>query len=121
MKWFLQFLSLGSVVIYTLLVIVDNRIRDGIANNNASSEAQSQTAALECVGPLPFLTDRSVEIGKLHCPPHLQNEALASKPYREGPRQYFDHQPASKDKLAASAIDDDQIGKGPASLPATGD
>ena len=26
MKWFLQFLSLGSAVIYTLLVIIDNRI-----------------------------------------------------------------------------------------------
>ena len=26
MKWFLQFLSIGSVLIYTLLVIIDHRI-----------------------------------------------------------------------------------------------
>jgi hypothetical protein len=52
-------------------------------------------------------------------PAHQQNEALASKPYRESPRQYFDHQPAPKDKLTASAIDDNQIGKGPAFLPIT--
>ena len=26
MKWFLQFLSLGSVILYTLLVIIDNRM-----------------------------------------------------------------------------------------------
>ena len=31
MKWFLQFLNLGSVVIYTLLVIIDNCIRDDTA------------------------------------------------------------------------------------------
>ena len=36
MKWFLQFLSLGSVVIYTLLVIIDNRIPDGTAENPPS-------------------------------------------------------------------------------------
>jgi hypothetical protein len=28
MKWFLQFLSLGSAVLYTLLVIIDNRVPD---------------------------------------------------------------------------------------------
>ena len=35
MKWFLQFLSLGSVIIYTLLVIIENRIPDSIAENTA--------------------------------------------------------------------------------------
>ena len=53
-------------------------------------------------------------------PAHQQNEGLAPKPYSQSPRQYFDDQPALKAKLAASAIDDDQIGKGPASLPITG-
>ena len=53
-------------------------------------------------------------------PIHQQNEALASKPYRQGPTQYFDHQPASGDKAMASEINDDQIGKGPGSLPITG-
>ena len=28
MKWFLQFLSIGSVVLYTLLIIIDERIPD---------------------------------------------------------------------------------------------
>ena len=41
MKWFLQFLSLGSAVLYTLLVTIDNRIPDGIANNTVASEAHS--------------------------------------------------------------------------------
>ena len=53
-------------------------------------------------------------------PAHQQNEALAPEPYGKAPRKYFDDQPALKDKLAASAIDDDQIGKGPTSLPITG-
>ena len=53
MKWFLQFLSLGSVVLYTLLVIIDYRISDGIADNTVASEAHSNQHQLECVGPLP--------------------------------------------------------------------
>jgi hypothetical protein len=53
-------------------------------------------------------------------PAHQQNEALAPEPYGKAPRKYFDDQPALKDKLAASAIDDDQTGKRPTSLPITG-
>ena len=30
MKWFIQFLSLGSVILYTLLVIIDYRIRTAL-------------------------------------------------------------------------------------------
>jgi hypothetical protein len=48
-----------------------------------------------------------------------ENEALASKPYGQSPRRYFD-QPASDVKLTASEIDDDQLERGPASLPITG-
>ena len=48
-----------------------------------------------------------------------ENEALASKAYRQSPRQYFD-QPASDVKTTASEIDDDKIGREPASLPITG-
>ena len=122
MKWFLQFLSIGSAVIYTLLVIIDNRIPDGTAENIVASEAQSQQRRLTVWGPyLPnrsFGQDRRASLTTHRA--HQQNEALASKPYRESPRQYFDHQPASKDKLATSAIDDDQMGKRPASLPITG-
>ena len=58
-------------------------------------------------------------------PAHQQKEALAPEPYGKAPRKYFDDQPALdqpalKDKLAASAIDEDQIGRGPTSFPITG-
>ena len=122
MKWFLQFLSIGSAVIYTLLVIIDHRIRDGTAENIVASEAQPNQRRLSVWGP--YLPNRSLgqdrQASLTTQPAHQQNEALAPKPYRQSPRQYFDDQPALKDKLAASAIDDDQIGKGPTSLPITG-
>ena len=57
MKWFLQFLSLGSVVLYTLLVIIDNRIPDGIADNTVASEAHSNQRRLSAWGP--YLPHRS--------------------------------------------------------------
>ncbi len=123
MKWFLQFLSIGSAVIYTLLVIIDNRIPDGIAENTVVSEAQPKQRRLSVWGPyLPYRSlgqDRRASLATQAA--HQQNEAVTPKPYRQTPRQYFDGQPTSKDKLAASAIDEDQIGKGPASLPVTGD
>ena len=53
MKWFLQFLSLGSAVLYTLLVIIGNRIPNGIADNSAARRSSFQSAPLECVGSLP--------------------------------------------------------------------
>jgi hypothetical protein len=121
MKWFLQFLSLGSVVIYTLLVIIDNRVPDGTSENTVASEAQSNQRRLSAWGP--YLPNRSLGQDRRASlttqTAHQQNETLAPEP--QGPRQYFDDQPASKDKLAASAIDDEQIGRGPASLPSTGD
>ena len=40
MKWFLQFLSIGSVVLYALLVFMDNRIPDSPVENTLVSEAQ---------------------------------------------------------------------------------
>ena len=46
MKWFLQFLSLGSAVLYTLLVIIDNRIPHSTVENTVISEAQSKQRRL---------------------------------------------------------------------------
>ena len=113
MKWFLQFLSIGSVLIYTLLVIIDHRIRDGTAENIVASEAQPNQRRLSVWGP--YLPNRSLGQDRRASvttqPAHQQNEALAPESYS---------QPALKDKFAASAIDDDQIGKGPTSLPITG-
>jgi hypothetical protein len=119
MKWFLQFLSLGSAVLYTLLVIIDNRIPDGITENTVASEAHSNQRRLSVWGP--YLPNRSRgqerQASLTTQPAHQQNAALAPRPYRQNPRQYFDDQPAFGDKLTASKIDGDQIGKRPASLP----
>ena len=96
-----------------LLVIINDRIRDGIAENIVASEAQPKQRRLSVWGP--YLPNRSLGQDRRASltiqPAHQQNEALAPKPYR---------QPALKDELAASAIDDNQIGKGPTSLPITG-
>ena len=119
MKWFLQFLSIGSAVLYMLLVIIDHRIRDGTAETIVASEAQPNQRRLSVWGP--YLPNRSLgqdqQASLTTQPAHQQKEALAPEPYGKAPRKYFDDQPALKDKLAASAIDDDQIGKGPTSLP----
>ena len=114
MKWFLQFLSIGSAVIYTLLVIIDDRIRDGTAENIVASDAQSKQRRLSVWGP--YLPNRSLGQDRQASLTIQQNEAVAPEPYGKAPRNYFDDQPA----LAALAIDDDQIGKGPTSLPITG-
>src|SRR4029453_2428919 len=122
MKWFLQFLSIGSVVLYTLLIIIDKRIPDSTVENTVAREAQPNQRRLSVWGPyLPYRSfgqDRQASLTTQ--PAHQQNESLAAKPYRQSPRQYFDHQSASDDKLTASGIDDGQSGKGPASLPITG-
>ena len=119
MKWFLQFLSIGSVVLYALLIIIDERIPD---SSTVVSEPQSQQRRLSVWDNyLPYRSfgrDRQASLTRE--PIHQQNEPLASKPYRQDPRQYFDHQPASDVKLTASEIDDDQTGKRTASLPITG-
>ena len=119
MKWFLQFLSIGSAVLYMLLVIIDHRIRDGTAETIVASEAQPNQRRLSVWGP--YLPNRSLgqdqQASLTTQPAHQQKEALAPEPYGKAPRKYFDDQPALKDKLAASAIDDDQIGKGLTSLP----
>ena len=57
MKWFLQFLSLGSVILYTLLVIIDYRISDGIADKYRRQRSSIQSVPIECVGP--YLLNRS--------------------------------------------------------------
>ena len=46
MKWFLQFLSIGSVVLYALLVIMDNRIPDSPVENALVSEAHPKQRRL---------------------------------------------------------------------------
>ena len=115
MKWFLQFLSIGSAVLYTLVVIIDNRIPDGIANNTVAREAHSNQHRLSAWGP--YLPNRSPgqdrQASTTIQPTHQQNVALAPKPYRQSPRQYFDDQPTSDNDGA-------RIGKRPASLPITG-
>ena len=50
MKWFLQFWSLGSVILYTLLVIIDNRMPDGIVDKIVVSEAHSNQHPLSAWG-----------------------------------------------------------------------
>ena len=115
MKWFLQFLSLGSAILYTLLVIIDNRIPDGIADNTVAREAHSNQHQLSAWGP--YLLNRSPgqdrQASTTTQPTHQQTAALAPKPYRLSPRQYFDDQPTSDNDGA-------RIGKRPASLPITG-
>jgi len=122
MKWFLQFLGMGSAVLYMLLVIIDHRIRDGTAENIVASEHQPKQRRLSVWDP--HLLNRSPgqdrQASLTIQPTHQQNEAVAPEPYGKAPRKYFDGQPALQDKLAAVAIDDDQIGKGPTSLPSTG-
>ena len=90
MKWFLQFLSLGSAILYTLLVIIDNRIPDGIADNTVASEAHSNQRHLSAWGP--YLPNRSPgqdrQASTTTQPTHQQNASLAPKPYRLSPRQY---------------------------------
>jgi hypothetical protein len=103
-------LSLGSAVLYTLLIIIDNRIADSAVENAVVSEAQSKQRRLSVWGPyLPYRSfgqDRRASLTTQPAP--QQNEALAPKPSRQSPRQFFDHQPASDVKLTASEIDDDQ-------------
>ena len=119
MKWFLQFLCIGSVVLYVLLIIIDERIPDSTVETTVISEAQSKQRRLSVWDTyLPYRSfgqDRQASLAPE--PIRQENEALASKPYRQSPRQYFDHQPASDVKLTASEIDD---GKRPTSLPITG-
>ena len=90
MKWFLQFLSIGSAVIYTLLVIIDDRIRNGTAENIAAIEAQPKQRRLSVWGP--YLPNRSLgqdrRASLTSQPAHQQNEALATKPYSQSPRQF---------------------------------
>jgi len=102
MKWFLQFLSIGSVVIYTFLIIIDKRIADSAVENAIVSEAQSNQRRLSAWGP--NLPNRSLGQDRRASLTTQQNEALALTPYRQSPRQYFDHQPASEDKLTASEM-----------------
>ena len=115
MKWFLQFLSLGSVILYTLLVIIDNRMPDGIVDKTVVSEAHSNQHPLSAWGP--YLRNRSPgqdrQASTTTQPTHPQNAALAPKPHRLSPRQYFDDQPTSDN-------DGSRIEKPPASLPITG-
>ena len=115
MKWFLQFLSLGSAVLYTLLVVIDNRIPDGIADNTVAREAHSNQHRLSAWGP--YLPHRSPgqdrQASTITQPTHQQNAALAPKPYRLSPRQDFDDQPTTDN-------DGPRIGKRLASLPIPG-
>ena len=122
MKWFLQFLSIGSVVLYALLVIIGERIPDSTVENTLVSDAQPTQRRLSVWDhSLPYRSfgqDRQASLSP--GPIGQENEALASKPYSQSPRQYFDHQPASDVKLTASEIGDDQAGMRTASLAITG-
>ena len=115
MKWFLQFLSLGSVILYTLLVIIDNRIPDGITENTVASEAHSNQRHLSAWGP--YLPNRSPgqerQASTTTQPLISKMRPVNQRPYRQNPRQYFDDQPASGDNSA-------RIGKRSAALPITG-
>ena len=117
MKWFLQFLSIGSVVLYALLVMMDNRIPDSLVENALISEAHPKQRRLSVWDShLPYRSfgqDRQASLSP--GPMRRENETLASKPYRQSPSQYFDHRPPFDAKLTASEIDD-----GPASLSITG-
>ena len=119
MKWFLQFLGLGSAILYTLLVIIDNGIPRSTVENTVISQPQSKQRRLSVWDPyLPYRSfgqDRQASLTTQ--PAHQQIESLAPEPNRKSPREYFDGQPASYDKLTAAEIDGSQIGKRPASLP----
>ena len=95
MKWFLQFLGIGSAVLYMLLVIIDHRIRDGTAENIVASEAQPKQRRLSVWGP--YLPNRTLGQNRRASltiqPAHQQNDALAPKSYGTAPRKYFDDQP----------------------------
>ena len=45
MRWFLKFLSIGSVVLYTLLIIIDERIPDSAVENTLVSELSRSNGA----------------------------------------------------------------------------
>ena len=98
MKWFLQFLSIGSVVLYTLLIIIDERISDSPVENTLVSEAQPK--------------QRRLSVWDSHLPYRSfgqdRQASLAPEPI---------HQPGSEVKLTASEIGD---GKRPTSVPITG-
>ena len=53
MKWFLKFLSIGSAVLYALLVIIDERIPDSAVENTVVSRAQPKQRRLSVWGLLP--------------------------------------------------------------------
>ena len=93
MKWFLQFLSLGSAVLYTLLVMIDIRIPDRIADNTVAAKYSNQHR-LSAWGP--YLANRSPgqdrQASTATQPTHQQNAARAPEPCRLSPRQYFDDQ-----------------------------
>ena len=119
MKWFLQFLSIGSVVLYVLLIIIDERIPHSTVETTVVSEAQSKQRRLSVWDNyLPYRSlGQDRQASSAPKPIRHEDAVLASKPYRQSPTQYFDHQPASDVKLTASEIDD---GKRPTSLPITG-
>jgi hypothetical protein len=87
MKWFLKFLSLGSAVLYTLLVVIDNRIPDGIADNTVAREAHSNQRRLSAWGP--YLPNRSPgqdrQASTTTQPTHQQNAALHQNPIGRAP------------------------------------
>ena len=97
MKWFLQFLSIGSVVLSALLIIIDERIPHSTVDNTVVSEAQSKQRRLSVWDNyLPYRSFGQDRQGA-SAPKPIRHEdaALASKPYKQSPTQYFDHQPAS--------------------------
>jgi hypothetical protein len=87
MKWFLQFLSLGSAVLYTLLVIIDNRIPDSTVENTVVSEAQSKQRRLSVWDPyLPYRSFGQDRQASFTQPAHQQIESLATS-HQDAPIQ----------------------------------
>ena len=118
MKWFLKFLSIGSVVLYALLIIIDERIPDSIVDNTVVSEAQSKQRRLSVWDNyLPYRSfGQDRQASSTPEPIRQRMRPLHQNPIRQSPTQYFDHQPASDVKLTASETDD---GKRATSLPIT--
>ena len=81
MKWFLQFLCIGSVVLYTLIIIIDERIPDSPVENTFVSEALPKQRRLSVWDShLPYRSfgqDRQASLTPE--PIHQQNEGPCIK------------------------------------------
>ena len=104
MKWFLQFLSVGGVVIYTLLVITDDRVRGGSESIVVRQTPPNQS--LSAWGP--HLPNRSKEGQFLSTtPPAARQNSVAPEEQSRRPGQHVGDEP--KNRLAASTVDETSL------------